>query len=91
MRPHWLPALPSLPNTPPLSPEEELSKIASASPRRQRVIVIGGGFGGVAAARELEPLAQLVDVTLVDTKDYFENTSAIWKTFTNPMGKTLPC
>jgi NADH dehydrogenase len=39
-----------------------------AGPRRPHVIVLGGGFGGIGAARKLKKAD--VDVTLVDQNDY---------------------
>jgi NADH:ubiquinone reductase (H+-translocating) len=41
---------------------------AGAAPERPRVLILGGGFGGVGAARELKDAA--VDVTVVDRHDY---------------------
>src|SRR5665213_280914 len=41
---------------------------AGAARVRRRVVVIGGGFAGINAARELAKLP--VDVTLVDRKNY---------------------
>src|SRR6202453_2393958 len=35
---------------------------------RRKVVIIGGGFGGVAAAQHLN--SNLVDVTLVDRRNY---------------------
>ncbi len=39
-----------------------------AAPRRQHVVVIGGGFGGLAAVRALRDVA--VDITLVDRSNH---------------------
>ena len=41
---------------------------ASAAAERPRVLILGGGFGGIGAARELKDAE--VDVTLVDRHDY---------------------
>src|ERR1700743_1303089 len=46
---------------------DELAE-AGAGRGRRRVVVIGGGFGGINAAMELAKLP--VDVTLVDRKNY---------------------
>lgn len=46
------------------------------------VLVIGGGFGGVAAAQKLAQNG--VDVILVDRKDYFEVTFATLRNVANP-------
>ncbi len=47
----------------------------------QRVVVIGGGFAGVAVSRTLRAR---FDVTLVDTKDYFEFTPGILRSLVDP-------
>lgn len=56
----------------------------------RRVVVIGGGFAGVAAARALR---RRFDVSLVDTKDYFEFTPGILRSIVNPrhLGKIQVC
>lgn len=46
------------------------------------VLIIGGGFAGVAAAQKLA--AKDVSVTLVDRKDYFEVTFAVLRNVTAP-------
>jgi NADH dehydrogenase len=43
--------------------------LPEARPRRPRVVIIGGGFGGIAAARALRR-AQ-VDITLIDRTNHF--------------------
>lgn len=43
----------------------------------KRIVIIGGGFAGTAAARELE---NSFEVTLIDTKNYFEFTPGILRT-----------
>ena len=35
---------------------------------RRRVVIVGGGFGGVSAAQNLK--SDLVDVTLIDRRNY---------------------
>ena len=50
--------------------------------RQTDVLIIGGGFGGVAAAQKLTQHG--VDVTLVDRKNYFEVTFATLRNVTNP-------
>ena len=47
----------------------------------KKVVVIGGGFAGSLAAQELE---RDFEVTLIDTKDYFEFTPWIMRTIVNP-------
>ncbi len=47
----------------------------------KRIVIIGGGFAGSLAARKLE---KKFDVTLIDTKDYFEFTPGVLKTLINP-------
>lgn len=47
----------------------------------KKVVIIGGGFAGSQAARELE---KEFSVTLIDSKDYFEFTPAILRTIVEP-------
>src|SRR3989344_843508 len=47
----------------------------------KRVLIIGGGFAGSTAARMLE---KDFDVTLIDSKDYFEFTPGILRTLLEP-------
>jgi len=47
----------------------------------KRVVIIGGGFTGSYTARILE---KTFDVTLIDTKDYFEFTPGILPTIVDP-------
>lgn len=46
-----------------------------------RLVIVGGGFAGAAIAKQLE---QEFDVTLIDTKDYFEFTPGILRTLVEP-------
>lgn len=48
----------------------------------KKVIIIGGGFAGSFVARKLE--REKFDVTLIDTKDYFEFTPSILRTIVEP-------
>lgn len=50
-------------------------------PSKKRVVIIGGGFAGSTAARKLE---NDFDVTLIDTKDYFEFTPSVLRTIVEP-------
>lgn len=56
----------------------------------ERVVVIGGGFAGVAASRALR---SRFNVSLVDTKDYFEFTPGILRSIVRPghLGKIQVC
>ncbi len=47
----------------------------------KRVVVIGGGFAGSTVARHLE---KEFEVTLIDTKNYFEFTPSILRTIVEP-------
>ena len=47
----------------------------------KRVVVIGGGFAGAYAAKHLE---KEFNVTLIDSKDYFEFTPSILRTIVEP-------
>ncbi len=53
------------------------------------VLIIGGGFGGVAVAQKLADNG--VDVTLIDRKNYFEVTFATLRNVANPkmLGNTV--
>src|SRR5512146_2260546 len=42
--------------------------MAAPSPRRHRVLIVGGGFGGLYAAKELG--RSPVDITLVDRRNF---------------------
>lgn len=48
---------------------------------KKRVVVIGGGFAGSCCARKLE---KRFDVTLIDSKDYFEFTPSVLRTIVEP-------
>lgn len=47
----------------------------------KKVLIIGGGFAGSYCARNLE---SRFDVTMVDTKDYFEFTPSVLRTLVEP-------
>lgn len=47
----------------------------------KRVVVVGGGFAGSYVAKTLE---KEFDVTLIDTKDYFEFTPGVLRTIVEP-------
>jgi apoptosis-inducing factor 2 len=49
--------------------------------RKKKVVVIGGGFAGSHAAKKLD---KNFDVTLIDTKDYFEFTPGVLRTIVEP-------
>lgn len=49
-----------------------------------RVLVVGGGFGGLRVVHELQRSKCPVEITLVDRKSYFEVTYATLRTLTNP-------
>jgi len=48
---------------------------------KKRVVIIGGGFAGSTAARKLE---NDFNVTLIDTKEYFEFTPSVLRTIVEP-------
>ncbi|EGG15758.1 putative apoptosis inducing factor [Cavenderia fasciculata] len=62
---------------------ESKSKIFNRVPveDRKRVVIVGGGFSGSMVAQKLENDFQ---VTLIDTKDYFEFTPSILRTIVEP-------
>lgn len=45
-----------------------MSEIVTSAPKRPHVVVVGGGFGGIAAVRKLKRAD--VDVTLIDRHNY---------------------
>jgi NADH dehydrogenase len=46
----------------------ESPTVANAAPQKKRVLIVGGGFGGIAAARALKRAD--VDVLLVDRRNH---------------------
>src|ERR1700694_3193434 len=48
---------------------------------RPSVVVLGGGYGGINAAKALDDVA---DVTLVDPKDAFVHNIAAWRALVEP-------
>lgn len=48
---------------------------------KEKIVIIGGGFAGSYAAKKLE---SKFNVTLIDTKDYFEFTPGILRTIVKP-------
>jgi NADH dehydrogenase FAD-containing subunit len=51
------------------------------SSARPAVVVVGGGYGGITAAKALDNLA---DVTLIDPKEAFVHNLAAWRTLVEP-------
>jgi NADH dehydrogenase FAD-containing subunit len=45
----------------------------------KRVVVVGGGFAGSFIAKQLVKHSDLVDVTLIDTKEFFEHIPAVMR------------
>jgi len=56
-------------------------KAQSPSQSLRRVLIVGGGLAGLAAARELRGRFR---VTVVDAKEYFEFTSGIMRAYADP-------
>jgi NADH dehydrogenase FAD-containing subunit len=50
---------------------------------KKRVVVVGGGFAGATICKQLDSNTNF-HVTLLDTKDYFEETPAVLRAFVNP-------
>lgn len=48
-----------------------LPRWATASPAGGRVVIVGGGWGGLSAARHLRALAPQLDVILIDRRAEF--------------------
>jgi NADH dehydrogenase FAD-containing subunit len=55
--------------------------MAAASSARPSVVVLGGGYGGIRAAKELDDVA---DVTLVDPTEAFVHNIAAWRALVEP-------
>jgi apoptosis-inducing factor 2 len=55
--------------------------MAAASPPRPSVVVLGGGYGGINAAKALDDVA---DVTLVDPTEAFVHNVAAWRALVEP-------
>lgn len=53
------------------------------SDSKQRVIIIGGGFGGTLIAQLLSSFSEF-EIILIDDKDYFEYTPSLTKLVQNP-------
>lgn len=53
----------------------------SRAARRPAVVIVGGSFSALRAQREL---AGVADVTLIDTKDYFEYTPGVLRLYVRP-------
>lgn len=43
----------------------------------KRVVVVGGGFAGSFIAKQLAKHTDLIDLTLIDTKEFFEHSPAV--------------
>ena len=52
------------------------------------VVVVGGGFGGVAAAQQLR--SQALSFTLIDTRDAFHHNVAALRAAVRPGSSTEP-
>ena len=52
-----------------------------AAPKKEKVVIVGGSFSGLRAQREL---SDGFDVTVVDTKEYFEYTPGVLRLYTKP-------
>jgi apoptosis-inducing factor 2 len=55
--------------------------MTSTSPARASVVVLGGGYGGIRAAKALDDVA---DVTLVDPTEAFVHNIAAWRALVEP-------
>ena len=59
-----------------------LLRLKAGMTMKTQVLIIGGGFAGVATAQKLEK--QGIKTTLVDKKDYFEVTYAVLRDVAAP-------
>lgn len=62
-------------------PAEKEASPAAEPPKKKKVVVVGGGFAGSHAAKLLEDVA---DVTLIDSKEFFEITWATLRALVEP-------
>ena len=60
-----------------------ISPVSRALDGRKRVVIIGGGFTGAFAARDLDSHPGL-HVTMIDTKSFMEYTASVLKVFCRP-------
>lgn len=51
-------------------------------PNEKKVLIIGGGFGGISAALELEKITKEVKITLVSDRNHFEFHPALYRVVT---------
>ncbi|MDO8610955.1 MAG: hypothetical protein Q7R95_10525, partial [bacterium] len=61
--------------------------------KRRRILILGGGFGGIHTARDLSKKGnELFDITLITNKDYFEYYPALYRivTGTSPIEVCVP-
>jgi NADH:quinone reductase (non-electrogenic) len=73
----------------PPSPEDDMTGSSSAQARRTRVVILGGGFGGVFTARHLERLLRRnpgVEVVLVSRDNFFLMTPLLFDVSTGTLG-----
>ena len=61
--------------------EPEENPMTEKPTGRASVLVLGGGYGGISAAKALEDVA---DVTLVDPTEAFVHNVAAWRTLVEP-------
>lgn len=64
--------------------ESSMSIVASPKTNRKKVVILGGGFAGSFSALTLEQYSRIFDVTLIDNKEFFENTPQILRLVTEP-------
>ena len=51
--------------------------------KKQRILILGGGFGGIHTVRDLcKKGSELLDITLITNKDYFEYYPALYRIVT---------
>src|SRR5579859_6865000 len=60
--------LPASPQSPKRSPEEKLPATMIPMPDKKRILIVGGGFAGIAAARALK--RSDVEITLLDRRNH---------------------
>ena len=60
--------------------------------QKHRVVIVGGGFGGIEATKQLAKFSNEFEITLVSDKTHFEYTAALYRVVTgrSPLEVCIP-